>query len=228
MKIARAAFALPLALLAAAPALAAVPPPKPPVADAPDSERDAQRGRAIGVCVGDLNGAENVTPDELEAICGCAVDRLLRVGGGEPPTTSGQNATRGLLGSQLMGCAMERRPAMAAAIARRLAAPPRMTVPTVDSKPAAEPEPEAAPPEPPKSSGPGFGEWLSGLSPSAWLGGSSLPVWAWGLLGLLGFLMLRGLFRRDDRRDLDGPPPSMRRAQRVLPQPPGREQPPRG
>ena len=215
----RVSFALSLALLAALPALAAVeppPPPKPPATDGPDASRDSWRGRTIGICVGDLNGAEGVGPDDLEAVCGCAADRLT-ARRGAALTVPAAGETRTFLGGELIACAAERRPAVAAALARRIAEAPPTLPPSLDSKPTVPPEP--APDEAPKRTERSFSEWLGTLSLPAWLTGTDLPTWAWGMLAAIAFLLIRGLFRRDRRSDLEGPPRSMHLGQRVSPAP---------
>ena len=227
MKIVRVPFALSLALLAALPAFAAVappPPPKPPATDGPDANSESWRGQTIGICVGDMREAENVSPDDLEAVCGCAADRLIAGRRGEALPVPAPGGIRTLLGGELIACASERRPAVAAAIARRVAEPPPVLPPSLESKLTEEPGP--APAEPPKRGGGDPGSWFSGLSLPAWLTDSGLPTWAWGMLAVLAFLLIRGLFRRDDRRDLAGPPSSMRQGPRVMPQPPRSIDPP--
>ena len=219
MKIVRVSFAVSLALLAA-PALAAVappPPPKPPAEAGADANAESWRGQAIGICVGDLRDAEGVGPDELEAVCGCAVDRLMAAQRGQSLPVPAPGQARAALRGELLGCATARRPAIAAAIARRLAEPPPVLPPTLESKPTGDSEP--VPAESPKREGGDLGAWFSGLSLPAWLTDTGLPTWAWGILAAIAFLLIRGLFRRDDRRDLAGPPRSMHLGQRVSPAP---------
>jgi len=76
-------------------------------------------------------------------------------------------------------------------------------------------EPAAPQAEAPRRPGAEAGSWRDALP--AWLTDSGLPVWAWGLLAVVAFLVLRGLFRRDDRRDLIGPPRGMRLGARPAP-----------
>jgi hypothetical protein len=230
VKIVRVPFAVSLALLAAAPALAAVappPPPKPPAEGGVDSDRDARHDQGVAVCVAQMHGAEGVTADEIEATCGCALDRYLAGQGPDgPPLVADQ--VRTVLGGPLLACASTQRPAVAPALARRLAAPPSVDAPPLvgpdETKPPETPEP--APADAPKRSEPDFRTWLSGLSLPAWLTGSGLPTWAWILLAFFGFLLLRGLFRGGDGRDLIGPPPSMRLGARANPPAPRRADPP--
>jgi len=194
-----------LAALAAAPALA-----QKPGAEL-DPERERYRGLGISLCVAEMNALDGVTPDESEAICGCALDRFLanRPDGALVPL--GEGRLRAAVGSRVLACAMSEAPARAAAVSRWMAA--------------AAPAPIAeAPPPPPvadeggkpvaadDSSEPDVdrGSWFEGLSLPRWLTDASLPLWAWIPLAVFVFLFLRGLFRRSEGRDLDGPPPSMR------------------
>jgi hypothetical protein len=103
-------------------------------------------------------------------------------------------------------------PADAPATAAPAPAPPAVD----EAKPADTPEPAAAPApaEAPKRSAADLGAWFA-----AWVDGSGMPVWAWAGLGLAAFLLLRGLFRRDDRSDLVGPPRAMRLGARPTPTP---------
>lgn len=82
---------------------------------------------------------------------------------------------------------------------------------TDDAKPAdnAVPADTAAPAESAEAPKPAAAERPSvfaNFSLPAWIADSGLPLWAWAILGTFAFLMLRGLFRRRDRRDLTGPP----------------------
>ena len=220
MKIVRVSFALSLSLLAAPPAFAAValpPPPKPPADAGSAFERNSWRGQAIGICVADLGGPDELTADELEANCGCAVDRFMAGQRGATLQPIARGETRTTLGGELIACASEQRPAVAAALARRLAEPPSTLPQALDSKPPA--DSAAAPAEAPKRTERSFSEWFGSLSLPDWLTGPGLPTWAWAILGAIAFLLIRGLFRRDDRRDLAGPPRSMHLGQRVSPAP---------
>ena len=89
-----------------------------------------------------------------------------------------------------------------------------------EAKPADAANAAAAPAEAPKPAGTQPRAPGDGFSLPAWLTDTGLPVWAWGGLGLVAFLVLRGLFRRDDRRDLLGPPRSL--ARRAAAPPPAR------
>lgn len=230
MKIVRASFGLSLALLAAAPAWAAVAPPKPPAPGGADQGRDQWRGRAVEVCVIGMRGTDGASAAEIEATCGCAADRLLaRWPGVSPPPLPLQDI-RTLNSGDLLACAADQRPELVAAVARReteLAMAGAQPPAAADAaKPADSAAPAPAPPEAPKRDGPDLRARLDSLSLPAWITDSGLPAWAWLVLAMLAFLLLRGLFRRNDRRDLIGPPPGMRLGQRP-PQPqPRRPEPP--
>jgi hypothetical protein len=200
-----------LAAFAAAPLSAQKP-------GAADPERDAYRERGIALCVADLQAAEGATPDEVEAICGCAFERFMpRWPSGALPAL-GPGRLQPVMGGDVIACAAEQRPALAAAVARRLAATPPAGAPPLATEAGGKPT-EAADAAAPGADRKG---WFDGLSMPRWLGDSDLPLWAWVLLGLFVFLFLRGLLRRREERDLDGPPPSMRPGGRPGPPPPRR------
>jgi hypothetical protein len=131
---------------------------------------------------------------------------------------------RSSLGSPLLACATDQRPAVAVAIARRLAEPPTAIAPPADVKPTG--TPATVPEDAPKPSGSSLRSWFDGLSLPAWVTESGLPLWAWIILGFLGLAFLRALFRGGDGRDLIGPPPSMRLGTRHNPPEPRRADPP--
>ena len=176
-----------------------------------DPERERYRGLAISLCVAEMNALDGVTPDESEAICGCALDRFLanRPTGALVPL--GEGRLRTLVGSRILACSFSEAPARAAAVSRWMA------------QPGPAPIAEAAPPPPVADQGGkpvadddaseparDRGSWFEGLSLPRWLTDANLPLWAWIPLVVFAFLFLRGLFRRSEGRDLDGPPPSMR------------------
>jgi hypothetical protein len=229
LNIVRAPFAIALALLAAAPA-AAVPPPKPP-APGGDPDRDAWRAHGLAICVSEMQPAEGASPVDVRATCGCALDRFAAANAAPPAIDS--DLVRTELGTSLVACAAEQRPMLAAAIARRLAEAGLSAVPSGDAKPAETqtgtppPTPTAEPPKPdvPRP-GANLRSSLDGLSLPPWITDSGLPAWAWALLGCLVFLVLRGLFRSGNGRDLIGPPPNMRLGARANPPAPRRADPP--
>ena len=90
-----------------------------------------------------------------------------------------------------------------------------------EAKPADAPVPSRDSPQPPPRTGPDLGAWLN-----AWIADSGMPLWAWAVLAMVAFLLLRGLLRRGDRRDLIGPPPSLQRGARPTPPNPRRPGPP--
>jgi hypothetical protein len=188
-----------LALLATAPLAAQ----KPGTDEAPDPARELYRGQGIALCVAELRSTQSVTPDDLEAICGCAFDLFLsgRATESLPPLSPAR--IHSTLNAPILSCAADRSPRLAGAIGQRLtqmaAAPPvEFEAQPVPGKPAA---------------APGFSlqRWWAGLSAPSWLGGSGIPAWGWIILLLCGFLLLRALFRRrDGRGHLTGPPAHMR------------------
>lgn len=231
MKIPRVLFAVSLAMLAAAPPLAsaghaAIPPPpsKPPPEGARDSDREAWRGQAVGLCVGEIRTAMGVTPDERELACGCAVDRFMTGVLTDALPALAPSMVRSSLGSPLLACATDQRPAVAAAIARRLAEPPTEIAPPPEGKPPATQVPDADGPR--ERPGAELRSWFEGLSLPTWVTDSGLPLWAWIVLCFLGLAFLRALFRGGDSRDLIGPPPSMRLGTRHNPPEPRRADPP--
>jgi len=176
-----------------------------------DPERERYRGLAISLCVAEMNALDGVTPDESEAICGCALDRFLanRPTGALVPL--GEGRLRTLVGSRILACSFSEAPARAAAVSRWMAQPgpapiaeaaPPPPVADQGGKPVA--DDDASEPARDRRS------WFEGLSLPRWLTDANLPLWAWIPLVVFAFLFLRGLFRRSEGRDLDGPPPSMR------------------
>jgi hypothetical protein len=201
-------FAAFAALAAAAP-LAAKPPP---AGGAPDAG-DAYRERGIALCVADLRVVADLSGDDLEGICGCALGRLMdgRAASALPPL--GPNRFRGVMESELVACTAELRPDRTGEVAGRGMAPPEAVF---AGKPAPAPASPAA--DAPKRSRGDPGAWLRGLDLRARL--AVLPAWAWVAIGFLFLLLLGALIRRrDDRRDLLGPPPSMRQVASPRPKP---------
>jgi hypothetical protein len=199
--IARAPLLL-IAMLAAAPLAA-----QKPTADEADPIRARYRDRALAVCVVDLAAAERFTADTRESVCGCAVGRFLpRWPTGALPMLEGARVPP-MMGGDLVACASEEDPALAAAVARRLAEAPA-TPPPVVAAPID--KPQAAPDEARRSSRRSErGSWFDDLSLPRWLTDSGVPVWALIPLALFVLLFLRGLTRRTEERDLLGPPRSM-------------------
>jgi hypothetical protein len=188
--------ALPLAALAAVPLLAA----KPPAGGPLDTEREAYRGRAVSACVAELRAVPDLSPDDLEGICGCALDRFLSGRGTEALPPLGASRLRGPMEGDLLGCAAELRPDRAAAIARRGIVPPPLAA-----------APPAAPKPPPDEDAAAVDEAEPDFDLWAWLRDLAVPAWAWIAISFLLILLAAALLRRrDDRRHLLGPPPSMR------------------
>ena len=196
---------LALVALAAAPA-----PAQKPGADL-DPEREHWRGQGVSLCVAELNPLDGFTPDESEAVCGCAFDRFIAGHQSGPLPELDEVRLRGAMGGPILSCAIQQAPARATAVSRWMAERPAVaTVPLTPLAPIGDAQPEKRPDAPARSL-PDFGTWLRGLSLPRWLGGSGLPLWLWAPLILLGFGLLRALFGRGDGpRDLLGPPPGMR------------------
>ena len=229
MKIARIPFALSLALFAALPVIAAAVPGKPPAAGDADSDRDAWRGRAVAMCVADLAPLEGVTPDEREATCGCTIDRFMTGKRTDDLPAFSPRDYRMTIGSALLSCASTQRMAVVSAVARHLTAAPivrdtQAPVPA-DGKPVDTQDGGSAATRPDRPL-PDFGTWLSSLSLPAWVTNSGLPSWAWAILATIAFLVLRGLRRGGDQRDLIGPPPNMRLGAKANSPAPRRADPP--
>jgi hypothetical protein len=109
--------------------------------------------------------------------------------------------------SELLACTAELRPGRAGDVAGRGAAPPHAGV---NGKPPAPAGPAADLPRRERG------------DPGAWLRArlAALPKAAWVAIGFLFLLLLGALIRRrDDRRDLLGPPPSMRQVASPRPKP---------
>ena len=184
------------AALAAAAPLAA----KPPAGGGAPDAGDAYRERGIALCVADLRIVADLSGDDLEGICGCALGRLMdgRPASALPPLGPGR--FRGVIESELLACTSELRPDRTGDIAGRGMAPP-------DAAAGVKPVPAPAGPaaDAPKSARADGGAWLRARL-------AALPIAAWVAIGFLLLLLLGALIRRrDDRRDLLGPPPSMRR-----------------
>lgn len=225
-----------LALLAAGGLNAAkpLPPPDGPAATAAD-ERDRRRGQGISLCVGELRAVPALGPEDLESICGCAVDRQL---GATGDTGSAPVRIEGALEGQILSCTARLRPERMTDVARwRMAAAQRRAA---DPDPVIPPMPEATAPADGKplddtgvpadgesASGEGSGgflAWLGNLAWPAWLTGASVLWWVAIGIFLFGLLILK-VRRRDPRNDLVGPPGHMRRG--APPQPPRRPDLPR-
>jgi len=211
-----------LALLAAAPLAAQ----KPGAGDGDGGgARDRYRGQGVSICIAELRTADGLTPDDLEAICGCAFDRYLPGHDAATLPPVAPATLRSTLWPHLMSCAADREPRLSVAVARRLADSPRALAPSAD--PAAPPVaavPVAAGPsadKPAGGEGAGLRGWWNGLGAPAWLSESGIPAWGWILIAALGLLLLRTLFRRrDGRGDLTGPPRHMRPSGRAPHLPP--------
>jgi hypothetical protein len=224
LKIVRILSAALLALLAAAPALAAVGASKP--GGGSEAPSAAWRAQALPVCTAAMRGTDGATPADLDFICGCAVDRFLahRPDGSPPPVALAD--IRGLNSGEILACAIERRSELAAPVGRRIT---EQAIATVEQPPPAvadKPVDSAAPPRdaPTRRDSVDYSTFFDRIG--AWLDSAGLPGWAWAILAVFAFLLLRGLFRRADRSDLIGPPPHMRLGARANPPAARRADPP--
>lgn len=177
---------------------------KPPAAVGARDGRDAWRERGLALCVADLRIVTDLSGDDMEGICGCALGRFIdgRAASASPPL--GPEYFRGMMESELVACTAELRPDRVREIAGRGVEPPDVVV-------EAKPVPAPAGPATDASRRARFdpGAWLRGLDIRARL--AALPAWAWIAIGVLVLLLIGALIRRrDDRRHLLGPPPSMR------------------
>jgi hypothetical protein len=198
---------------------------KPPAGPAEDTARANYRGHGLGLCVAELRGENALAAADAAAICGCALDRIMPRRWTDDLPELAPGRFQSAMGGEILSCTGALRPALASVVARRLLAaqaegarPADAAPPPVADKPAAT-DPEAEPAGPAKDdAGAGFT-----IARPAWL--DALPLWTWILLAMLGFALLRALFRgRDERRDLLGPPPGMRPRNPV---PPPAPRPPR-
>lgn len=190
---------------------------KPVPREAPTTVDDAHasyRGRGISVCVAELRNVPDLSPDDLEAICGCAVDRFIQSRAPARLPEIARGRFRGTMEGQLISCTAQVRPDRTGEVARGgigATVPPSPSEPVALPSPGDKPEPaEEAPPERPAGPCGGPRSWLSGLELPAWLTGPWL--WVWVGIGIFLFgLAILALRRRDPRGDLVGPPAHMRR-----------------
>lgn len=187
------------------------------------------RGQAISVCIERLHALPDLSPDNLEGICGCAANEAIDMNGAGtlPPVEQGQLPTA--MRGPLMMCTSRIRPERTSDV-MRLTMDGAQTTPTPVERPATEAksidEVNSGPPaeSQTRTDGGGFWDWLDSLRLPAWLTGASILWWIAVGIFVFGLLILK-LRRRDPRNDLIGPPPSMRRG--APPQPPRRPDLPR-
>lgn len=214
-----------LAFLAVALAAAPLAAQKPAAGDKTDPAQQRWRERGIALCVAELRPVEGMTPDALESICGCAIERFMaNRPAGALPELEGDRGLRGTIGGPVLACAFQQQePELVSAVSRwltgRAPATPVTPVPSISPLPAPAPAPEADKPEsaaaPEAAAGPGFslGDWWDGLAWPGWLSPAGVPLWLLLPLGLLALIQLARLLRRDSSRDLIQAPPHMRRTQ---------------
>jgi hypothetical protein len=211
------------ALLAAAALPAAKPVPPDDAMAQPTSE--AWRGRGVPVCVARLRAIREFTPDDLETICGCTFDSYLEGHGPEPLPGLETDRIPVALEEQLLNCTGRTRPDQRSAV-RQLGviwAPGAPPIPgggrAQDPKPVDEPgmgPPESQTSDSSGDSGGGFWEWVRSIALPDWLTGASVLWWIAIGIFVFGLLILK-IRRRDTRRDLTGPPSSMRRGAPLQP-----------
>lgn len=227
----RRSTAILLALLAAAalPAAKPVPPADVPGGGAQDDARERWRGQGISVCVAALRPVPELSPDDLEGICGCAIDRYLEGAGSTQQAALEPGPFPAALRSGVISCTFQVRPERVSDVARLTRAAPPTPPPVVETPPANELKPVDDDNGPAnaetggESSGGGFWAWLGNLGWPAWLTGASVLWWIAIGIFVFGLLVLR-FRRRDPRKDLSAPPSYMRKG---MPPPPRRPDLPR-
>ena len=166
-----------------------------------------------------------LSPDELESICGCATDRVLAGSAPLPPVTTPLPLT---VRGPITACTMRIHPDAAGAVTRLgMTAGPPVPVPPPAIAPKPVDEADVGPPAESRTggeSGGGFMDWIRSISLPDWLTGASVLWWIAIGIFVFGLLILR-IRGRDPRRDLSAPPSSMRRG--APPQPPRRPDLPR-
>jgi hypothetical protein len=211
----RLAVALPLALLTATALPAAKPVPyERPGRNLLDEARERYRDTGISVCVADLRRIGSLEPDDLETICGCALDRFMqgRETAALPRIEPGQFPPA--MNAHVIGCTSQVRPERTSDVARRNVAVQRTAPPAVAAPAADAPKPldDDNVPGDMEGSGDsgGFWDWVGTITLPAWLTGAS-ALW-WIAIGIFVFgLLILKVRRRDPRNDLMGPPSAMRR-----------------
>lgn len=192
---ARLAFAL-SALICAGPLAAQ----KPAAED--DTVRANYRGHGLALCAADLGGTDGIAAADAEAVCGCAFDRFMPRHWTDDLPALAPGRFQPVMGADLLACAAERRPALAAPVGRRLSAASSAATPA-----AAEPLPRAGKPEDDGGAGADKPAPAAPDGDGGWQWTNPLPLWAWILLTMLGFALFRAVLRaRDPRRDLIAPP----------------------
>lgn len=227
----RAAAAILLALAAGTLAAAKPPSPAEPVQYTSEQlTRPVWRSRAIPVCVARLSANRALTPDDLEAICGCAFDTYLDGHGDNPLPGLATDHVPIAVENDLLSCTDRIRPDQRTAVRQLNAVWPQGRAPVppppgIDNpKPLDEIEAPADAETNEQDSGGGFWAWLGNLAWPAWLTGASVLWWVALGIFLFGLLILK-VRRRDPRNDLVAPPPHLRRG--APPQPPRRPDLPR-
>ncbi len=184
--------------------------------------RPVWRSRAVPVCVARLSANRALTPDDLEAICGCAFDTYLDGHGDNPLPGLASDHVPIAVENDLLSCTDRIRPDQRTAVRQLNVVWPQGGVPAAaapvldDPKPLDETEVPADAEASEPGAGGGFWSWLGNLTLPAWLTGASLLWWVAVGIFLLGLLILK-IRRRDPRNDLVAPPAHMRRGAPPMP-----------
>ncbi|HEY5710680.1 MAG TPA: hypothetical protein VIT38_02195 [Allosphingosinicella sp.] len=193
-----AATLMPIALL-----LAAAGPGTPDLGT--PAARDAYRSQGIGACRREL-ATPTMSAGDMASFCGCIFDTYMQNVSLDVLPALGSPAFQSSIQPATNYCALRLPAVQAAEMQRRL----------YDATPAAAGQSRPAPAATSDAAlaelrGPGLLDRIRTF-------GESTPLWAWAAIGLLVLaLLLRGLFRRESRSDLIGPPPGMRQSGPVRP-----------
>ena len=225
-----AAILFALAALAALPAAKPVPPGDAVQYTSEQLTPQVWRSQGVPVCVARLSANRALTPDDLEAICGCTFDSYLEGHGNNPLPGLADDHIPIALENRLLSCTARTRPDQRAAVRQlNITWRPGQPLPAAPEanygKPAdAEEAPADTEASSADSAGGGFWDWLGTWGWPAWLTGASVLWWIAGGIFVLGLLIMK-VRRRDTRQDLSAPPSHMRRG--APPQPPRRPDLPR-
>lgn len=187
------------------------------------------RSQAVAACIDTLHAIPDLSPDNLESICGCAANAAAEDNGAGalPPVERGRFPAP--MRSRLGMCAAQIRPERTGEIVRlamNASRPPSSPaeLPGMEAKPAGDADIGPPPENGSRNEGGGFMDWVRSISLPAWLTGADILLWVALGIFVFGLLVLK-LRARDPRNDLLGPPSSMRRG--APPQPPRRPDLPR-
>ena len=212
MRASLTAVLIPLALLMAA--------AKPVAPGSGVDPRASYRSQGVASCVRELSPTPGMSEDGMQNFCGCTLDTYmtnLPIGALPAQDTA---AFRTGLDPALNICILRLPAVQAAQMRLRIYSGPPTPTAAGPFSPTPNPAPapvvpltpiESADAAPSGPSGPGLAEQIQN-----WAG--TLPIWGWvGIAMLVLFFLFRILFRRDDPRDMIGPPPSVRQAGPIRP-----------